>query len=107
MNVEPGKLLDSIMHGWGRDFDSKVEYVEVKKPSLLSYKHFGESEDYNFTVSILFEEVEGKTLLTMKSVFRSKPIIEELNRKVNAIKSGKQISNRLENYIKILESNKP
>ena len=95
------------MHGWGKDFVSKVEYVEVKKPSFLSYTHFGESEDYNFTVSVLFVEVEGKTLLTMKSVFKSKAIIEELNRKVNAIEGGKQTLNRLENYIKILESNKP
>ncbi len=95
------------MHGWGQDFDSKVEYLEVKKPSLLSYKHFGESEDYNFTVSILFEEVEEKTLLTMKSVFKSKAIIEELNGKVNVIEGGKQTLNRLENYIKMLESNKP
>jgi uncharacterized protein YndB with AHSA1/START domain len=102
MNVEPGKIWDSIMHGWGRDFDNKVEYIEVKKPSMLSYKHFGESEDYNFTVSILFEEVEGKTLLTMKSVFKSKAIIEELNRKVKAIESGKQTLNRLENYLKML-----
>ena len=107
MNVEPGKTWDSIMHGWGKDFVSKVEYVEVKKPSFLSYNHFGESEDYNFTVSVLFAEVEGKTLLTMKSVFKSKAIIEELNRKVNAIEGGKQTLNRLENYIKILESNKP
>jgi uncharacterized protein YndB with AHSA1/START domain len=107
MNVEPGKFLDSIMHGMGRDFDNKIEYIEVKKPSLLSYKHFGESEDYNFTVSILFEEVEGKTLLTLTSIFKSTAIIEELNRKVNAIEGGKQHLNRLENYIKILESNKP
>ena len=90
------------MHGWGQDFDNKVEYVEVKKPSFLSYKHFGESEDYDFTVSVLFEEVEGKTLLTMKSIFKSKAIIEELNRRVNAIEGGKQTLNRLENYLKIL-----
>ena len=64
----------------GRNWDSKIEYVEVKKPSFLSYKHSGaQSEDYNFTVSILFEEVEVKTLLIMKSVFKSKAIIEELN----------------------------
>jgi uncharacterized protein YndB with AHSA1/START domain len=107
MIVESGKTWDSIMHGWGRDFDSKVEYLEVKKPSLLSYKHFGESEDYDFTVSILFAAVEEKTLLTMKSVFKSEAIIEELNRKVNAIEGGKQTLNRLENYIKILASNKP
>jgi uncharacterized protein YndB with AHSA1/START domain len=102
MNVEPGKIWDSNMHGWGRDFDNKIEYVEVKKPSFLSYKHFGESEDYNFTVSILFAEVEEKTLLTMKSIFKSKAIIEELNRRVNAIEGGKQTLNRLENYLKIL-----
>ncbi|MBA3827591.1 MAG: SRPBCC domain-containing protein [Taibaiella sp.] len=108
MNVEPGKIWDFIMHGMGRDWDSKIEYVEVKKPSFLSYNHSGaQSEDYNFTVSILFEEVDVKTLLTMKSVFKSKAIIEELNRKVNAIEGCKQTLDRLENYIKILESNKP
>jgi len=106
MKVEPGKIWDSIMHGMGRDWDSKVEYVEVKRPSLLSYKHFGESEAYNFFVSVSFEEVEGKTLLTMKSTFKSKAIIEELNRKVNAIEGSKQTLNRLENYLKIVEGNK-
>lgn len=89
------------MHGMGQDWDNKIEYVEVKKPSLLSYKHSGaEDEDYNFTVSVFFEEVEGKTLLTMKSAFKSKAIIEELNRKVNAIEGGKQTLNRLEAYLK-------
>ena len=102
MTVEPGKIWDFIMHGMGRDWDSKIEYVEVKKPSFFSYKHFAESEDYNFTVSILFAEVEEKTLLTMKSIFKSKAIIEELNRRVNAIEGGKQTLNRLENYLKIL-----
>ena len=98
MQVEPGKIWDFIMHGMGRDW-----YVEVKKPSLLSYKHSGErSEDYNFTVTILFEEMEGKTLLTMKSIFKSKEIIDELNRQVNAIEGGKQTLNRLENYIKTI-----
>lgn len=91
----------------GRDWDNKIEYVEVIKPSLLSYKHSGErSDDYNFTVSILFEAIEGKTLLTMKSIFKSKEIIEELNRQVNAIEGGKQTLNRLENYIKILVNTK-
>jgi uncharacterized protein YndB with AHSA1/START domain len=99
MNVAPGKTWDSVMHGWGRDFDSKVEYLEVKKPSLLSYKHFGESADYDFTVFVLFEEVEGKTLLTMKSVFKSQEIIEDLNRRFNVIEAGKQNLHRLENYL--------
>jgi uncharacterized protein YndB with AHSA1/START domain len=103
MNAEQGQSWDFIMHGMGQDWDNKIEYVEVQKPSLLSYKHSGaENEDYNFTVSVLFEEIEGKTMLTMKSVFKSKAIIEELNRKVNAIEGGRQTLNRLVNYVKIL-----
>lgn len=105
MSVESGKVWDFIMHGMGRDWDNKIEYMEVKKPSLLTYKHSGaENEDYNFTVSVYFEEIEGKTLLTMKSVFKSSAIIEELNRKVNAIEGGKQTLNRLESYLKSLVS---
>jgi len=102
MNVEPGKTWEFIMHGWGKDWDNKVEYTEVIKPSLISYKHSGAGADYNFSVTITFEEVEGKTLLTMKSVFKSKEIIDELNKKVNAIEGGKQTLNRLENYLKLL-----
>lgn len=103
MTVASGEIWDFIMHGMGRDWDNKIEYIEVVKPSLLTYKHTGErSEDYNFTVSILFEEMEGKTLLTMKSVFKSKAIIDELNRKVNAIEGGKQTLQRLENYLNAL-----
>jgi len=106
MNVEPGKIWDFIMHGWGKDWDNKIKYIEVKKPAFLSYKHFSDDEDYSFLVSVSFEEVEAKTLLTMKSTFKSKAIIDELNRRVNAIEGGKQTLNRLENYLKILESNK-
>ena len=107
MTVEPGKIWEFIMHGMGRDWDNKIEYLEVKKPSLLTYKHTGaENEEYNFSVAVYFEEVEGKTLLTMKSTFKSEAIIEELNRRVNAIEGGKQTLNRLENYLELLaESN--
>lgn len=100
MNVEPGNVWDFVMHGMGQDWDNKIEYVEVNKPFLLTYKHSGaKSEDYNFTVAVSFEDIEGKTLLTMKSTFKSKEIIEELNRKVNAIEGGKQTLNRLEAYL--------
>lgn len=103
MTVKPGRVWEFVMHGMGRDWDNKIEYVEVKKPSLLTYKHTGErSEDYNFTVSISFEELEDKTLLTMRSVFKSKEIIEELNKKVNAIEGGKQTLNRLVGYVESL-----
>ncbi len=38
----------------------------------------------------------------MKSTFKSAAIIDELNRKVNAIEGGKQTLNRLTNYLKVV-----
>jgi len=103
MNVAPGQVWDFVMHGMGQDWDNKIEYLEVRRPSLLSYRHSGaKSENYNFTVTVLFEEVNGKTLLTMRSVFKSKEIIDELNTKVNAIEGGKQTLNRLTQYVHTL-----
>jgi uncharacterized protein YndB with AHSA1/START domain len=103
MRVEPGHCWNFVMHGMGRDWDNKIEYTEVKKPSLLAYKHSGaENEDYNFTVTVTFEEQEGKTLLTMQSKFKSAAIFDELNRKVNAIEGGKQTLNKLGNYLEIV-----
>lgn len=81
-----------------------VEYVEVIRPTLLAYKLKGEREDYDFSVRISFESIENKTLMVMESTFKSREIIEELNRKVNAIESGKQTLNRLENYLYTLGS---
>ena len=105
MRLEPGHCWNFVMHGMGRDWDNKIEYTEVKKPNLLAYKHSGaENEDYNFTVTVTFEELDGKTLLTMKSVFKSAAIFDELNKKVNAIEGGKQTLNRLENYLEIVSS---
>lgn len=108
MNLAPGKTWEFIMHGPSRDWANKIEYTEVIKPSLLSYKHSGEEdEDCNFTVFISFEDLEGKTLLTMKSIFKSKEIIEELNRKVNAHEGAEQHLNRLREYLKNQAANNP
>lgn len=100
MTVEPGRTWEFIMHGWGKDWDNRIEYIEVIKPSLLSYKHSGADVDYSFLVTVTFEELDDKTFLTMRSTFSSKELIDELNRKVNAIEGGKQTLNRLEGYLK-------
>lgn len=102
MEAAPGKVWHFIMHGMGRDWDNQIEYIEVKKPSFLSYRHSGKGAAHSFSVSVSFEEWEGKTILTMKSVFESKAIIDELNKKVNAIEGGKQTLSRLENYVRLL-----
>lgn len=99
MQVEKGGEWNFIMHGHGMDFDNHVRYMEVIKPSLLIFKNGNDNDPMSFTVYVTFEEAEKKTLMTIKSVFKSAEIIAELNRKVNAIESGKQTWDNLERYV--------
>jgi len=100
LKLPPGSKWQFIMHGMGQDFDTQIEYTEVVKPSLLSYRHANlANDDMSFTVRVTFEAVSGKTLLTMRNIFKSKEIIEQLNQMVNAIEGGKQTLNKLEAYI--------
>ena len=99
MEVKPGGKWDFIMHGMGQDYENRIKFMEVVKPSFLSYEHSNPDGSIFFTVYITFEEAAGKTLLTMRSVFKSAEVIAELNRAVNAIEGGMQHLNRLDAYV--------
>lgn len=102
MDVSAGHRWDFTMHGFGKDYDNSIEYLEVEKPSRLAYRHGGHGEDsgdVSFMVFISFEEQGNKTLLTMRSVFESEEVLAELNRKVNAVEGGKQTLDKMEAYI--------
>jgi uncharacterized protein YndB with AHSA1/START domain len=100
MTVKKGSEWRFTMHGFGKDFENKIEYLEVVRPSLLSYRHGDENDTISFTVYITFEELGTKTRLTMRSVFKSEEFLNELNRQVNAIEGGKQTLDKLEAYLK-------
>jgi len=100
MHVKKGSEWKFTMHGFGKDFENKIEYLEVVKPSLLSYRHGDKNDTISFTVYVSFEEVENKTRLTMRSVFKSEEVLDELNRQVRAIEGGKQTLDKLEHYLK-------
>lgn len=100
MEVKEGKTWDFIMHGGGKDWDNKIEYLEVVKPSLLKYRHGDGKGELSFMVTVTFEEEDGKTLLTMRSVFKSEEVIAMLDREVKAIEGGKQNLDRMEEYVK-------
>ena len=100
MQVKKGGEWKFTMHGFGKDFENKVEYLEVVKPSLLSYRHGDEKDTISFMVYVSFEDVGNKTLLTMRSVFKSEEILTELNRQVKAVEGGKQTLDKLEAYLK-------
>lgn len=105
MNVAPGKSWEFLMQGMGQDFEEKILYTEVIPLSLLSYRHSDSEDNYGFNVTITFEEAgDNKTLLTMRSTFKSKAIIDELNRKVNAIEGGHQTLSKMAAYLEKIQS---
>jgi uncharacterized glyoxalase superfamily protein PhnB/uncharacterized protein YndB with AHSA1/START domain len=99
MELNPGKSWNFIMHGSGIDYENHIEYLEVEKPSLLSYRHSNPDESISFTVVVTFEAAGDQTLLTMRSVFRSAEVIAELNRRVGALEKGQQTLDKLEAYL--------
>jgi uncharacterized protein YndB with AHSA1/START domain len=83
MDVRPGGVWRFIMHGPdGTDFKNRISFLEVVKPEKLVYAHSGEGEtdDIHFHATILFEERDGKTHLSMQMVFKT---AEELRRVVD------------------------
>ena len=102
MDVKPGGTWRFVMHGPdGRHYKNKIVYIEVEKPKRLVYKHAGdeETEPVSFHVTVTFVEKEGKTELTMRSVF---PSAEELARVIKEYKADVGLSqtlNRLRDYL--------
>ena len=80
MDLRPGGEWRFTMHGPdGRDYKSRIEFIEVAKPSSLVYRHRdeGETEPTNFLAKVTFAALGAKTLLTMRMIFDSP---EELSR---------------------------
>src|SRR5690242_3824455 len=66
MNVTPGGVWKFVMHGHGRDYQNKNIYVEVVKPQRLVFDHVSGPK---FRMYTTFEDLDGKTKLTVRMVF--------------------------------------
>jgi uncharacterized protein YndB with AHSA1/START domain len=100
MDFRPGGEWQYIMHGPdGTDYPNYIRYREITEPVRIEYDH-GEypDEPFHFSVTVMFEEVDGKTVLTQRLVFPDK---ESRDKTVDfgAIEGGKQTLNRLELYL--------
>ena len=101
MDVHPGGVWRFVMHGPdGVDYPNVVRYLEVVRPERLVYEHGSDdSGEYLFTNTITFDDVGGKTRLTMRALFVS---AEERRLRVEeygAIEGGKQTLARLAEFL--------
>ena len=91
----PGGVWRFIMHGPdGTDYPNRIIYGEIKRPERIVFHHV--LGNY-FQVTANFEEISGKTRLTMQMLFDS---AEECDRiKAFAVDGNRQTMSRLEAYL--------
>jgi len=99
--VKVGGVWRFTMHGPdGTDFPNRIVYREIVKPARLVYDHDDDqpSPSIAFEATITFEEDNGRTTITLRSVF---PTVEARNAviKFGAIEGGKQTLARMETYL--------
>lgn len=105
IDVRPGGVWSYTMHGWGRDFPSRVTYRVVETPSRLVYLHDSgiDNDPEGFDVEVIFEEEGGKTIVTMRSIFHSPAVREKVIREYGAIEGAQQTMNKLEVFLATIQ----
>lgn len=78
IDVRPGGVWQFNMHSPdGTDYPNRITFEEITKPERITYHH-GEDEGRprEFHTTVTFEDVSGRTLLTMKMVFATAELRE-------------------------------
>jgi uncharacterized protein YndB with AHSA1/START domain len=73
-DARPGGMWRFVMHGPdGREYQNRITFDEIVKPERLVYHHGGgdDVEPVQFKTTVTFEDLGGKTRVTMRGVFPS------------------------------------
>jgi uncharacterized protein YndB with AHSA1/START domain len=100
IDVRPGGVWRFIMHGPdGVDYPNKIVYLEIARPERLVYDHGDEGKPGYFRVTVTFEDQDGKTRLTMRSLFTTRAERDEVVTKYHAIEGGNQTLDRFGEHL--------
>jgi uncharacterized protein YndB with AHSA1/START domain len=105
IDFRSGGVWRFVMHGPdGRDYENRISYVEIVKPERLVYRHGGgeDVDPVQFEVMVAFEDLKGKTKLTMQMVFPSAAERERVIKDYGADKGLAQTLARLGEYVKAM-----
>jgi uncharacterized protein YndB with AHSA1/START domain len=98
IDVRPGGVWRFVMHGPdGVDYENRIVYDEIVKPERLVYRHSGgdDVEPVQFQTTVTFEDLGGKTRLTMRAVFPSAAERNRVAEEYGAIEGAEQTLGRL------------
>lgn len=107
MAVKPGGVWRLTMHGPdGKDWPNKIVFREVVRPEYLAYDHSGDSEDdkLHFYVTVKFEDLGGKTRLTMRMQFDTAEERQQVIDENGALEGANQTLGRLRDYLTTMEA---
>jgi len=100
MDVRPGGTWRFIMHGPdGVDYPNEIVYHEVVEPERLVYNHGPQPV---FHVTVAFADLDGKTELTMRSLFETAAERARVVEEYEAIEGLNQTLDRLAEHLATL-----
>lgn len=106
-DMRPGGAWRFVMHGPdGRDYENRITFEEAVKPERLVYRHGGtaDGEPVSFRSTVTFEDLNGKTRITMRGVFPTAEERERVAREYHAVEGAQQTIARLAEYVAELAS---
>ena len=98
IDVRPGGVWRFVMHGPdGTDYENRITYDEIARPERLVYRHGGgdDVEPVQFHTTVTFEDLGGKTRVTMRGVFPTAAERDRVAEKYGAVEGAKQHLERL------------
>lgn len=101
-DLKPGGIWRFVMHGPdGTDYKNRVEFIEVRAPAFLSYRHAGEGdhEHIKFYNTVTFVPDGDSTCITMRAVFETAELRNFVVEKHGAVEGGKQTLARFAAYV--------
>jgi uncharacterized protein YndB with AHSA1/START domain len=101
-DMRPGGVWRFVMHGPdGRDYQNRITFDEIVKPERIVYRHDGgeDVEPVQFTQTVTFEDLGGKTKLTWRGVFPSAEERDRVIKEYGADKGLVQTLARLADYV--------
>jgi uncharacterized protein YndB with AHSA1/START domain len=104
-DMTPGGVWRFVMHGPdGTDYQNRITYEEIEAPERLVYSHGGgdDVEPVKFRVAVIFEDLGGRTRLTMRMMFPSAAERARVIETYGADKGLVQTLARLTDYVAAL-----
>ena len=104
-DMREGGVWLFVMHGPdGRDYENRITFDVIEKPSRLLYHHGGgDVEPVQFRTTVTFEDLgSNRTRLTLHAVFPSAAERDRVVKEYGAAKGAEQTLARLSDYVATL-----